>query len=85
MDPITQATLAAKKPQALRTYLKKLGAVSVPEGVHIPDNAQEALLLGMSLARKTAYEDGMVDGVALGIEVMASSLTSGWATRADPS
>ena len=73
MNPTPETLLAARKPEALRTYLKKVGSAAVPDGVKIPTNPREAMLLGMALARKTAYEDGLVDGVSLGIEVVVSS------------
>lgn len=67
-----EAALATRKPGALRTYLLRVGSVSVPEGVEVPKDSLEAMLLGMRMAQKKAYEDGLVDGVGLSFEVMSS-------------
>ena len=61
--------LAARKPSVLRRYFERIGECEVPEDVTVPQNAQEAVLLGMSVARKKAYEDGLADGVDLGISI----------------
>ncbi len=65
--------LARKKPAVLRRYLARMSEVGVPEGVRVPDDPREALLLGMRIARRQGYEDGLVDGVGLGIEVLTES------------
>lgn len=61
--------LAAKKPAVLRKYLERMADLEIPEGVKIPEDSREALLLGMRIARRQGYEDGLVDGVNLGIDV----------------
>lgn len=61
--------LAAKKPEVLRNYLARMTDFTVPQGVQIPQDPQEALLLGMRISRRRSYEDGLVDGVNLGIDV----------------
>lgn len=50
-----------------------MSEVDIPEGVRIPEDPREALLLGMRIARRQGYEDGLVDGVGLGIEVLTES------------
>jgi hypothetical protein len=61
--------LAAKKPAVLRRYMERMKLINVPDGILIPEDPREALLLGMRIARRKAYEDGLVDGVHLGIDV----------------
>lgn len=61
--------LAAKKPAVLRKYMERMADFDVPEGVKVPEDPREALLLGMRIARRKAYEDGLIDGVNLGIDV----------------
>lgn len=69
-----EAVLAAKKPETLRRYLRRVGEVTIPLNVGIPKDPREAMLLGMTLARKVAYEDGLVDGVALGLGVLGEAI-----------
>lgn len=64
-----ETILARKKPAVLQKYLARVAEVTIPEGVRIPDDPREAMLLGMKIARRRAYEDGIVDGVRLGVEV----------------
>lgn len=61
--------LAARKPSVLQRYFERIGECAVPEDITMPQDPQEAFLLGMSVARKRAYEDGLADGVDLGISV----------------
>jgi len=68
--------LAHKKPAALQRYMQRIREVVVPSGIVVPTDPEEALLLGMRLARKQAYEDGLVDGVDLGIEVFSEQLAA---------
>lgn len=65
--------LARKKPAVLQRYIARMSEVDIPEGVRIPEDPREALLLGMRIARRQGYEDGLVDGVGLGIEVLTES------------
>lgn len=61
--------LAEKKPTVLRKYLQRMADLGVPDGVRVPEDPREALLLGMRIARRGGYEDGLVDGLNLGIDV----------------
>ena len=66
--------LASKKPAVLRRYLAKLKEIRVPANTPIPTDPKLAYLLGMRMARAMGYEDGLVDGVALGIDVTNEAL-----------
>jgi len=69
----TDNILARKKPAVLQQYRRRMSELEIPEGVRIPDDPREALLLGMRIARRRAYEDGIVDGVNLGVEVFVEA------------
>ena len=68
--------LAAKKPAVMRKYMERIAKLVIPEGTWIPEDSREALLLGMRIARRQGYEDGLVDGMHLGIDVFFEAASS---------
>lgn len=67
--------LASKKPTVLHKYMERVADVVIPEGMVIPSDPREALLLGLKLARQQGYEDGLVDGVKLGASLVFEATT----------
>lgn len=68
--------LKVEKPAALRRFLQRTRVLEIPEGILIPEDPEEAILLGMRIAQRRGYEEGFVDGVDLGVKVLSGVLSS---------
>lgn len=63
------AIIANLKEIALQRYLANVNQVSIPESVMIAEEHRPAFLAGLKLGRRLAYEEGLIDGVQLGLEL----------------
>lgn len=61
--------IASLKETALQRYLANVNQVDIPESVLVAEEHRPAFLAGLKLGRRLAYEEGLVDGVQLGLEL----------------
>jgi len=66
-------TLRAKKPGIFRRFMRQVNRpIVVPES--LPDAPDDAYTMGMQQGRQAGYEDGLVDVVTLGMDLMEEAL-----------
>lgn len=61
--------LAAYKATLRRKFYDFVGGAKPPEGVPVPKDPTEALILGMRIGRGEGYGEGLVEGTELGLDV----------------
>ncbi len=65
--------LRSKSPEIFRRYIRQVNRVVVVPA-DLPSVPEDAFRTGMLCGRKLGYEDGLVDGVTLGMDLMEEAL-----------
>lgn len=76
-----EVILSRVKAAAKQRYMERMAQVAVPVDVEIPADPREALLMGMRLGKREAYEEGLLDGVRITMDVEEEELAESEATR----